>query len=237
MWSAVCFSLVVIFIYLYHNLLSQIRRCIQCVWICCCGRGDSIYGSHLLILVGCLNLGVMLFFITLNAILRCLYWLKTWCGWKETFLCPCVFSVFVCSCVTLFDRIDNNHPWKYFLILWSWSACGYACVCVKVAHGCVYTCVWKIEHNLRWPFCFSPGVAAWSSLSRPGRPVSPGLCQAQLSALDCRYVPPHGVWTQLLMCAWRALSCFSCINSHIILLQLLVLLGWLHYTLGWNFKK
>lgn len=37
MWVLLVFTLVIIFIYLHHNLLSQIRRCIQCLWICCCG--------------------------------------------------------------------------------------------------------------------------------------------------------------------------------------------------------
>lgn len=134
--------------------------------------------------------------------------LKTWCGWKETFPCLCNFSIFVCYYVILFDRFDNNFLWNTSLIFFffcSWSACGYACVCVKAAHGCVHMCMWKIEHSLRCPLCFSSRVAAWSSLSRPGRPVDLGsarLCSLHLITV-CATAQ---VLNRLLMCAWQVLS-------------------------------
>lgn len=131
--------------------------------------------------------------------------LKTWCGEKKHSRVFVVFPfLFLIMLFCLIDLIIiSSEILLWFFFLCSWSACGYACICVKAAHGCVH--MWKIEHSLRWPLCFSPRVAAWSSLSRPGRPVDLGsarLCSQHLATVCAT---AQGL-NQLLMCAWQVLS-------------------------------
>lgn len=162
--------------------------------------------------------------------------LKTCCGWKETFPCLCSFSIFVCYCVILFDRLDNNFLWNTSLIFFcSWSVCGFARVCVKVAHGCVHMCMWKVGHSLRWPLCFAPRVALgahWQAWQASGFARLCSLHQITVCATSQGFE-----LSSLCVLGKGFLTVFTCIASHVLLLQLLVLLGWLHSTMKWNFKK